>query len=95
MDLLFKRYASPFLFIDGMIQTCRFEEFVNKFANTSVQEKEEEQNWQFFLHKVWQGTYQDFADEIENNKKNMSMSKRTLETTVNHSLDILNNFVPE
>lgn len=95
MDLLSKRYANPCFFMDGMIQTCRFEEFVKEFAKTAVKEKEEENNWQFFLHKVWQGTYQEFIDDIENNNKNMHMTSINMETTVKHSLDILNNFVPE
>ena len=40
MDLLFQRYASPFLFVDGMIQTGRFAEFVIEFIKTTNQEKE-------------------------------------------------------
>lgn len=94
MDLLFKRYASPFLFLDGMIQTGRFHEFVVEFAKTITEEREEQRNWEFFLHKVWEGTYTDFCEDIENNKKNLTMTKRTIETTVQHSMNILNNFNP-
>ena len=94
MDLLYKRYASPFSFIDGMIHSGRFEEFVDEFMRAVFEEKEERMNWEFYLHKVWDGTYQDFLSDVENNKKNLSMTKRTIETTVNHSLDILNNFNP-
>lgn len=95
MDLLFKRYASPFPFMDGMIQTGRFYDFVADFVKTVNQEKEDKINWEFFLHKVWEGTYDDFVSGIENNKKNQNMSKRTIETTVQDSLDILKNFKPE
>ena len=77
-----------------MIQSRRFEEFVVSFANTITREKEEKQNWDFFLHKVWEGTYQDFIADVENNKKNLTMTKRTIETTVQHSMNILNNFNP-
>ena len=94
MDLLFKRYASPFSFVDGMIQTCRFSEFVDSFLETVGKEKEEEINWEFFLHKVWEGSFQSFKEELENNKQNQSMSKGTIETTVQHSMNILNNFSP-
>lgn len=95
MDLLFKRYASPFSFIDGMIQCGRFCEFVVEFSNTIVKEKEEKRNWEFFLHKVWEGSYQDFLEDVENNKRNLTMTNRTFETTIQHSMDILNNFIPD
>ena len=95
MDLLYQRYASPFSFIEGMIQSRRFTEFVVEFANTISKEKEEKRNWEFFLHKVWDGTYQDFVADVENNKKNLTMTKRTTETIVHHSMNILNNFSPD
>ena len=95
MDWLFKRYASPFLFIDGMIQTGRFTEFVFEFVKTVSDEKEEQFNWEYWLHKVWEGTYEAFRTEIENEKKNKNMPARTIETTVNDSLKILKNFNPK
>ena len=94
MDLLFKRYANPFSFVNEMIKSGRFQEFVVEFVNTINKEKEEKQNWEFFLHKVWQGTYQDFTSDMENNKKDLTMTKQTIETTVNNSMNILNNFKP-
>lgn len=94
MDLLFKRYASPYLFVDGMIQTGRFCEFVTDFIGTTNKEKEDESNWEFFLHKVWDCTFNDFKDEIKINKENQGMSERKIETTVKHSMDILKNFSP-
>lgn len=94
MDLLFQRYASPFLFIDGMIQTGRFFEFVTDFIRTTNQEKEDQLDWEFWLHKVWDGTFEEFKRSIEVNKENQNMSEHTIETTVNNSLDILKNFNP-
>lgn len=94
MDRLFNRYADPFLFINGMIRSGRFDEFVVEFANTYHKEKEDQVNWEFYLHKVLDGTYNDFLEEIENNKKNQNLSERTIETTVNHSMKILNGFNP-
>ena len=95
MDLLSKRYASPCFFLNGMIQTGRLDEFVGDFIETVQKEKEEQVNWDFYLHKVFEGTYNDFIDEIETNKKNQRMSGRTIETTVQHSMDILNHFNPD
>lgn len=95
MDLLSKRYANPCFFIDGMIQTRRFSEFVDNFLETVGKENEDKFNWEFFLHKVWEGSYKDFKEDIETNKQNQQMSKRTIETTVQHSMSILNNFNPD
>ncbi len=94
MDLLFKRYASPFLFMDGYFQTDRFSEFVSEFVQTVMKEKDEEMSWEFYLHKVQEGSFADFQDELENNTKNQNMSERTIETTIQDSMDILNNFTP-
>lgn len=95
MDLLFKRYASPFLFVNGMIQTGQFADFVIDFIKTVNEETNERSMWEFFLHKVNEGSFADFKAEAENNSKNQNMSEEFIETTVSHSLKILNNFNPE
>lgn len=94
MDQLSKRYADPCFLLNGMIQTGRLDEFVDEFVLTVQQEKEDQFSWEFYLHKVFEGTFKDFVDEIETNKKNQNMSDRTIETTIQHSMDILNNFNP-
>lgn len=94
MDQVSKRYSDPCFFMDGMIQTCRFSEFVSEFIQTINQEREDQLDWEFFLHKVWEGTFQEFKDGIKANRENQSMSKRTIETTVKNSMDILKNFNP-
>lgn len=95
MDLLFKRYASPFSFMDGMIQAGRFYEFVIDFIKTTNQEMEEKYDWEYFIHKVFDKSYQEFKEEIKTNKENQEMSEQDIETTVQYSMNILNNFNPE
>ena len=95
MDLLFNRYASPFLFIEQMIQTGRFSEFVVEFVKTINEEKADEANWEFFLHKVHDQSFAEFIAEVENDKTNKSMSEQTIEETVQGSLNILNGFKPK
>lgn len=94
MDQLFKRYADPFPFMDGMIQTGRFSEFVRQFLEMINSEREEQTAWEFWLHKVWEGSFTDFRAEIENDKKNRQMSEKTMETTIKDSMNILKNFNP-
>jgi hypothetical protein len=94
MDLLFKRYANPIPFVDGMIQTGRFQEFVVDLIKTVNKEKEDQLDWEFFLHKVWEGSFKDFKDDVDINKQNQAMSDQTVETTIKESMKILKNFNP-
>ena len=56
---------------------------------------EEKYDWEFFLHKIFDKSYQEFKEEIKINKQNQEMSEQFIETTVKHSMDILNTFNPE
>lgn len=95
MDLLFQRYASPFLFLNGMLQTGRFCEFVESFTSTVVEEKNEKTQWEYFLHKVWDGSFSEFKEGIKVDQNNKAMSANEIETTVQNSLSILKNFNPD
>lgn len=95
MDQLYKRYADPFSFVNGMIQTGRFCEFVESFVDTLNEEKEEEHTWNFFLHKVFEGSYRDFKNSIETDKQNQEMSDDDIEAALQHTMQIMNNFNPE
>lgn len=94
MDLLSKRYASPCFLLDGYIQTGRFAEFVDSIVTTINKEKHEEVTWEFYLHKVFEGTYSDFVAEMQNTENNANMSEESMETIVNSATNILNNFTP-
>ena len=61
MDLLFVRYASPFVLLDGLIMTNSLNSFVDDFFDFV----NEERNWEFFLHKVYDQSWSDFVKEIE------------------------------
>jgi hypothetical protein len=98
MDWLFKRYANPFIFMDGMIEICQFSQFVDNALDTiqrEREEKEEELEWQFFLHRVFDGSFADFKEGIKTDQANKGMTKETIEKIVNDSASILNNFNPE
>lgn len=90
MDLLFKRYADPFSLVDGYIQTSRFCEFIHSF----IKQKTEDDRWEFFLHKVWDKTYPEFCEALKNSQELQTMSEGDIETTIQKSMDILNNFCP-
>ena len=91
MDLLFRRYASPFPFMDGMIQTCQFCDFIHNFAEA----KQESDEWEIYLHKVWDKSFTEFKKEIKANQDHRKMSESQIETAIKDSMNILNNFNPE
>ena len=95
MDSLFKRYANPFLFMDGMIRTGRFCFFVRSFWKEIHEEEDEKTLWDYYIHRVFEGSFDDFRKSIEIDKQNQSMSEQAMETTIKHSMNILQNFSPE
>ena len=84
MDLLFSRYASPFLFIDTVIDARRFSDFVTHFCGVNEEQKE----WEYFLHKVFDKSFDDFRESLEPPKP------VNFETTIQTSKSILDNFKP-
>lgn len=96
MDLLFTRYASPFSFIEGWMQTGRFSEFVDDLVHTRNEENKEKANWEFYLHKVQnpEMSYQDFVNEIEENERLQNMTDDDKASALQTAFDILGNFNP-
>ena len=90
MDLLFKRYASPFTLLDGYIKTSRFCEFIHAF----VKEAKEEEKWEFFLHKVWDKTYDEFNEALQISQNEQALTEEDIKATVKKSMSILGNFNP-
>lgn len=91
MDLLFKRYASPFLLVDQMILTGNFAEFVMKLVELDA----EDELWQFFLHKVdEEKSFIDWKASLNSGQAKSQMSDDEIKATVKSSFDILNGFEP-
>ena len=88
MDLLFKRYASPFVLLDNLIATASLSAFIDDFFKFAG----EENKWQFFLHKVFDKSWKEFCEEIDSANKT---EKIDLGATIKKSYDMLNNFTPE
>lgn len=92
MDLLFKRYASPFVLLDGLILTNSLNNFVNEFFNIINEERKEKSQWEFFLHKVYDKSWNEFVNDIETSENQTPID---LGATLLKSKNILNNFTPE
>ena len=91
MDLLFKRYASPFVLLDCLICTNSLSEFIDDLFKFINEEREENTQWEFFLHKVYNKSWKEFIDEINvsNEQKEVDLG-----ATLNKSKNMLKNFTP-
>lgn len=88
MDLLFKRYASPFSLLDSMMLTGRFLEFVLEVLKIN----NEEQLYELWLHKVFDKSFLDFKEAYSPRK---ITTKQEIETTIKENYEIMHNFIPE
>ena len=89
MDLLFRRYASPFTLIDQMIMAEQFSEFINDVLDFA----KDDRLWEFFLRKVNGQSFENFKNSMKESQK--VVTPINIETTINDSYDILQGFVPE
>ena len=91
MDLLFTRYASPFLLLDQLILTNSLSGYIDDLFTIISEEKQEQTMWEFFLHKVYDKTWKEFCEEtkISNDTKDVDLGK-----TVLKSKTMLSNFTP-
>ena len=91
MDLLFTRYASPFVLLDGLIMTNSLNSFVDDFFNFVIEERKETSQWEFFLHKVYDKSWSEFSNDIEQSENQKPID---LGATLVKSKNMLNNFTP-
>ena len=91
MDLLFTRYASPFVLLDGLILTNSLNNFVNDFFNIVNEERKEKSQWEFFLHKVYDKSWNEFVNDIETSENQTPID---LGATLVKSKNMLSNFTP-
>lgn len=89
MDLLFKRYASPFSLLDNAIECDRLEDLVDGILEYS----EEEKLWDIYCHTIYTNK-KSFYDFIKPTKKQEPITKDDLGAMIKDSKDILKNFKP-
>ena len=95
MDLLAQRYASPFLILDEFIRIHQLYDFVADILKTIVEEKIHDSRWQFYLHKVYDMTFEDFVKKCEPKHEEQNMSHEKIGNIILDSRKMLEGFVPE
>lgn len=95
MDLLAQRYASPFLMLDEFIRLHQLHDFVIEILKTIADEKVHEARWQFYLHKVYDITFDEYVRRCElSQKEEEYMTHEEIGNVINESKKMLEGFVP-
>lgn len=92
MDLLFNRYANPFILLDNFISIGSCEAFILDFIKFRIEELQDKQEWEFFLHKVFDMTWEEFKKSITT--PNTEDKQIDLGATLIKSKNMLNDFTP-
>ena len=96
MDLLAQRYASPFLILDEFIRIHQLYDFVADILKTIVDEMIHDSRWQFYLHKVYDMTFEEFLRRCEKPQhEKQDMSHEQIGNIILDSRKMLEGFMPE
>ena len=91
MDLLFKRYASPFLLLDEMLLCGRFHEFVAELMKMHNEETENETLWDLYLHSAFlERSFVEFKNSL--GIKEIEETVIDVETTLKETVNVWNEF---
>lgn len=89
MDLLFKRYASPFLFLDSLMELGILKEGLDNL----IEQDAEETMWELYLHSMPSKSFNDWKEEVfKRNKEHDGLSESEVITQVNEAEAILRSF---
>lgn len=91
MDLLFKRYANPYIFLDSMLESGCFHEAIIQIWNFD----QEDMIWEFFMHKVYDKSFDEFKNQIDSSIEPEPIEEEIIEATIIKSKNILDGFTPE
>lgn len=95
MDLLAQRYASPFLILDEFIRLQQLHEFLVQTLTRIADEKVHDARWQFWLHKVFDMTFEDYVRKCEEPEQETEINYAQIGSIISDSQNLLNGFVPE
>jgi hypothetical protein len=74
-----------------MISTGRFFEFVQEFVKTYLEEKKESEIWEYWLHKVFDQSLEEFKASIKETNT-AAPTQKELKETVQATFDMLDGF---
>lgn len=95
MDLLAQRYASPYLILDDFIRLRQLHEFIVSILTRIADEKVQDVRWDFWLHRVYNMTFEDYVRKCEEPEKLNEINYTEIGGILSDSKNLLDGFVPE
>lgn len=95
MDLLAQRYASPYLILDDFIRLRQLHEFIVSILTRIADEKVQDVRWDFWLHRVYNMTFEDYVRKCEEPEKLNDINYTEIGGILSDSKNLLDGFVPE
>lgn len=95
MDLLAQRYASPYLILDDFIRLRQLHEFIVSILTRIAEEKVHDVRWDFWLHRVFNMTFEDFVRKCEEPDRETEINYTQIGGIISDSKTLLDGFVPE
>lgn len=84
------------MLLQQMLQAGRLAEFIDELGQIMWQEKANEQRWDFWLHRVYDRSFEDYVNDCEAAMQQAEASENVnIETTVKNSFEMMENFHPE
>jgi hypothetical protein len=90
MDLIFKRYSSPFLLLDTLIVNNQFNGFINDFIDMYNEDK----IYELWLHRGYGKSYKDFRSKINLEPKEVNTTPVDVDKILKDSMSVLEDIQP-
>lgn len=74
--------------ISHMIRTGRLTEFVRELVNIRNEELDERTSWEYWLHKDFERSFNEFQEALESSKKAANVTEEQLADIVRQSRNI-------
>lgn len=88
-DLIYHRYASPTTLLNEVIAAGQLPEFIDLV----IKKREEERDWEYYLHRIFDKSFNDFVNEMET--ETQTRQTFDVETTLQDSISMMTDFSPE
>ena len=88
MDLLFSRYASPYLLVDTVITYNQFRQFT-----AGMFDKENDRvQWEYYLHRVYGKSFAEYREDIKELGRSYAMTDGQVAAQLKEAGNILRGF---